>query len=108
MRYASAQLEAYLADDLWLRMAAHANRMARRMVEGLEEMDRVELLYAVQSNEIFVRMEVAVCHGLRAAGFEFHEWPGRPGVYRLVMSHCTQEAEVEDFLDTLAELSRNR
>jgi threonine aldolase len=111
MRYVSAQLEAYLADDLWLRMAAHANRMARRMVEGLEEieeLDSVELLHTVQSNEIFLRMDAAVCHGLRAAEFQFHEWPGRPGVYRLVMSHCTQEAEVEDFLDTVAELSRNR
>jgi threonine aldolase len=68
----------------------------------------VELLHTVQSNEIFLRMDAAVCHGLRAAEFQFHEWPGRPGVYRLVMSHCTQEAEVEDFLDTLAELSRNR
>jgi threonine aldolase len=105
MRYVSAQLEAYLAEDLWLRMAAHANRMARRMVEGLEEIDSVELLYTVQSNEIFLRMDAAVCHGLRAAGFQFHEWPGPPGVYRLVMSHCTQEAEVENFLDTLAGLS---
>jgi threonine aldolase len=65
----------------------------------------VELLYTVQSNEIFLRMDAAVCHGLRAAGFQFHEWPGPPGVYRLVMSHCTQEAEVENFLDTLAGLS---
>ncbi len=108
MRYVSAQLEAYLAEDLWLRLAAHANRMARRMVEGLEEMDSVELLYTVQSNEIFVQMAPALCHSLRAAGFQFHEWPGRPGVYRLVMSHCTEEAEIESFLDTLDELSPDR
>src|SRR5690348_4964185 len=35
MRFLSAQLEAYLAGDLWLRNAGHANRMAARLAEGL-------------------------------------------------------------------------
>ena len=35
MRFLSAQLEAYLADDLWLRNARHANRMAARLAEGI-------------------------------------------------------------------------
>jgi len=104
MRYVSAQLEAYLADDLWLRLASHANRMARRMFEGLEEIGGAELLYPVQSNEIFVRMDTVLCRGLRDAGFEFHSWPGRPGVYRLVTSFCTGEPEVEAFLKALAVL----
>jgi len=104
VRYVSIQLEAYLADDLWLRLASHANRMARRMFEGLEEIGGVDLLYPVQSNEIFVRMDRVLCDGLRSAGFEFHGWPGRPGVYRLVTSYCTGEKDVETFLKTLAML----
>ncbi len=104
MRYVSAQLEAYLADDLWLRLAAHANRMAKRMFEGLEEIGGAELLYPVQSNEIFVRMDKVLCQGLRDAGFQFHGWPGRPGVYRLVTSFRTAENEVESFLRALAVL----
>src|SRR5262245_32552627 len=35
MRFVSAQLEAYLSDDLWLRNARHANAMARRLADGL-------------------------------------------------------------------------
>jgi threonine aldolase len=101
MRYVSAQLEAYLADDLWLRMAAHANRMARRLFEGLEDIGGVEVLYPVQSNEIFLRMDKVLCDGLRDAGFEFHGWPGRPGVYRLVTTYRTEVREVESFLKTL-------
>jgi len=104
MRYVSAQLEAYLADDLWLRMAAHANRMARRLFEGLEEIGGVQVLYPVQSNEIFLHMDKVLCEGLRGAGFEFHGWPGRPGVYRLVTSFRTEEREVESFLKTLTML----
>ncbi|KPK59791.1 MAG: threonine aldolase [Gammaproteobacteria bacterium SG8_31] len=105
MRYVSAQLEAYLADDLWLRLAAHANRMARRMVEGLEEVAGIELLYPVQSNEIFVRMDADLAEGLGEAGFQLYGWPGRPAVYRLVTSHCTEEEEVESFLAAVRSLS---
>jgi threonine aldolase len=104
MRYVSAQLEAYLADDLWLCLASHANRMARRMFEGLAEIGGADVLYPVQSNEIFVRMDKVLCQGLRDAGFQFHGWPGRPGVYRLVTSFCTEEGEVETFLRALAML----
>src|SRR5690606_33177621 len=35
MRFLSAQLEAYLADDLWLRLARHANAMTERLAAGL-------------------------------------------------------------------------
>lgn len=108
MRYVSAQLEAYLADDLWLRLAAHANRMAKRLSEGLEEAGGVELLHPVQSNEIFVRMDKERCDGLWEAGFEFHGWPGRPGVYRLVTSHCTTESDVESLLAALDSLDAAR
>lgn len=108
MRYVSAQLEAYLAEDLWLRMAAHANRMARRLAEGLEEIECIELLYTAQANEIFLRMEPDIRDGLRKAGFQFYEWPGWPGVYRLVTSYSTEEAEVEGFLEALVALSTGR
>lgn len=101
MRYVSAQLDAYLADDLWLELAAHANRMATRLAEGLEDAQDVELVYPVHGNEIFVRMEEGFAECLRDDGFEFHGWPGPPGLYRLVTAHCTAESEVDEFLDAI-------
>lgn len=53
MRYVSAQLEAYLADDLWMRLAEQANGMARRLVDGLAGVAPIRPAYPVQSNEIF-------------------------------------------------------
>jgi len=35
MRFLSAQLEAYITNDLWLRNAAHANKMAAKLAAGL-------------------------------------------------------------------------
>ena len=46
MRYVSAQLEAYVADDLWLRLAARANGAAAKLAEGLQAIEGVELAQA--------------------------------------------------------------
>ena len=104
MRYISAQLDAYLADGLWLRLARHANTQASRLAAGLESLGGVELLHPVQSNEVFVRLDDAIAEGLKARGFEFHGWPGRPGVYRLVTGHCTEPADVDALIAAAATL----
>lgn len=106
MRYVSAQLEAYLADDLWLRLAAAANRRARDLANGLAACPGTELLHPVQSNEIFMRLPDSLAEGLHARGFEFHPWPhsGR-GVYRLVTSFATPAQAVADCLAAARELA---
>ena len=46
MRFVAAQMEAYLADDLWLANARHANAMAARLAQGLGRIRGVELVIA--------------------------------------------------------------
>lgn len=106
MRYVSAQLEAYLTDDLWLRLAAAANRRARTLADGLAACPGAELLHPVQSNEIFMRLPDALAEGLRSRGFEFHPWPHTgPGVYRLVTSFATPDEAVEGCVAVARELT---
>jgi len=106
MRYVSAQLEAYLADDLWLRLAEAANRRARRLADGLAACPGAELLHPVQSNEIFLRLPDALVDGLHARGFEFHPWPhSGPGVHRLVTSFATPDEAVDDCIAAARELA---
>lgn len=98
MRFLSAQLEAYLADDLWLRLARHANAMAARLAEALDGSDEAELLFPVDANMIFARLDRALIDRLFAAGFVFHAWGDevRPNV-RLVAGFSTDPADVERF-----------
>jgi threonine aldolase len=56
MRFLSAQLEAYLADDLWLANARHANAAARRLADGLAGISGARLRHPVEANEIFVEL----------------------------------------------------
>lgn len=106
MRYVSAQLEAYLAGDLWLRLAAQANRLAARLSAGLARLPGVELLQPVQSNEIFLRLSDALAEGLHERGFEFHPWPHTgPDVYRMVTSFATPEAAVDGCIEAARQLT---
>lgn len=101
MRYVSAQLLAYLADGLWLELAAHANRQAARLAGALRASPEAELVYPVDANEIFVRLPPDRLDDLRAAGAEFHIWPGTDDVARLVCSFATTEEHIERLLEAI-------
>jgi len=103
MRFLSAQLDAWLADDLWLRLARHANAMAARLAQGLAALPGAELAYPVEANEIFVRLPAPVADGLEAAGFRFYRWDGT--LLRLVTAFDTPQATVDAFLKIAKNLS---
>jgi threonine aldolase len=99
MRFLSAQLDAYLADDLWLRNARHANAAATRLAEGLARIPGLRLRHAVEANEIFVEMPDALIDSLFAKGFHFYRWDGpRGNCVRLVTAFDTALADVDAFL----------
>jgi threonine aldolase len=110
MRFVSAQLEAYLADGLWLKLARHANAMAQRLAQGLNaalpRLPGARLLHPVETNELFVQLPASTIAGLRQAGFEFYDWPAEEGeAIRLVTAFNTEAGHVELFLKTVRELS---
>jgi len=106
MRFVSAQLEAYLKGERWLELARHANAMAARLAQGLQRLPRTALLHPVEANEIFVRLPQDVVAGLRAAGFNFHDWTDAPdGTIRLVLAFNTDPADVDAFVATATKLT---
>jgi threonine aldolase len=107
MRFLSAQLDAYLADDLWLKNARHANAMASRLAEGLARIPDVRLRHQVEANELFVEMPNPMIEALFARGFHFYRWDGEQGnCVRLVTAFNTAAADVETFLATARGVNR--
>jgi threonine aldolase len=92
-RFVSAQLEAYLEDDLWLRNARHANAMARRLGEGLGGLPGVTLRHPVEANEVFPALPEPMIAHLQGLGFQFHRWEG--DCVRLVTAFNTASADVD-------------
>lgn len=96
MRFLSAQLDAYLNDDLWLQNAKHANAMAARLAKAFADVPDAKLLHPVQANELFVTLPPHVSEGLLADGFKFYRWAaGGPNCIRLVTAFNTAEQDVE-------------
>ena len=100
MRFLSAQLDAYLEDGLWLRLAAHANRMARLLAEGLAGLPGAKLQSPVEANEIFIDLPEPVLQRLEAAGGKFYRWDST--VIRLVTAWNTAEESVARFIAAAA------
>lgn len=99
MRFLSAQLEAYITDNLWLKNAAHANQMAAHLAEGLTELPGVHLCHPVEANEIFVQLPEEAIAGLLADGFQFYRWEGDDSTtLRLVTAFNTKQEDVTAFI----------
>ena len=103
MRFMAAQFDAYLADDLWLRLAARANSAARKLSQALAAIDGVEISYPTEINEVFAVFPDGAAEALRAQGYFFFPWitPGDPAggkMQRLICSFRTTDDEIEAFV----------
>jgi len=101
MRYISAQFSAYVGDDLWFLNAAHANRMAVRLADGLSRIEGVEPVYRVQANGVFVKLPRDAVRPL-SESFPFYVWDEAQSVARLMCSFDTQEEDVDAFVAAAA------
>jgi threonine aldolase len=107
MRFISAQLEAYLTDDLWRRNAVHANAMAQELAAGLGAIPGARLLHPVEANELFIELPAAVLAGIRGAGHIMPPWgDGEGNAVRLVTAFDTNAAELETFIAAAIALAR--
>ncbi|MBL8537584.1 MAG: low specificity L-threonine aldolase [Hyphomonadaceae bacterium] len=100
-RYPAAQLLAYIEDGLWLRLAAHANAMARQLGEAAA----AHVSVPVESNQVFIKPGAAALEALRAAGAEFYDWGAEgSGEARLVVSWSQAREDIEAMRELLASL----
>jgi threonine aldolase len=99
MRFQSVQLQAYLTDGLWLRLAGVANSTMSKLAGGLSELG-VELVNEPDVNMLFVRADDGLATRLEDSGLLFYRM-GR-GMIRFVTSFQTTDAEIDE---TLARIS---
>jgi threonine aldolase len=99
MRFQSAQVIAYLTDDLWLRLAANSNARMKRLVAGLEPLG-VRFVNRPDVNMLFVEVGDDAARAMAEAGMLFYEMGG--GVIRLVTSWQTTDDDVDRALDITA------
>jgi threonine aldolase len=115
-RFLGAQMEAYLKDGLWLRLAERANASARRLARGLAGTPGVRLAWPAEANEVFVVAPKAMVERWRAAGAVFHEWSTRSlaperaprkgeTLLRLVASFETESREIDGLMSICGDVT---
>ncbi len=97
MRYVSAQLLAYLDNDLWLELAREANDGATRVAAALDNLDDARLAVPCQANEVFCFLGDRLHNHLQSAGVQYHPWPGYDRLYRFVVPYTITEQALTEF-----------
>jgi len=104
MRFIAAQFTALLQDDLWLRNASQANRMAQLLRKAVEGLDYVVIDHPVQANSVFVRLPRDLIEPLSRQSF-FWSWDPSIGLVRWMCSFDTEESDITHFVAALTELA---
>ncbi len=100
MRFISAPWIGMLEGGTWLRNAAHANRMASILAQGLEKIEGVSLMSPCQANAVFAEMSPETAAALRADGWHFYSFIGTGGA-RFMCSWQTTEVDVARLLEAV-------
>jgi threonine aldolase len=110
-RYLSAQMAAYLRDDLWLSSARAANANMTRLAEGLRPLPETRFRVDPAVNIAFLDLPRRRLRALKEAGAIFNVWAGslEDGpedemlLTRLVTDWSLPEAEIDRFLSLFAD-----
>jgi threonine aldolase len=97
MRFVSAQFDALLADDLWVRLAGQANAAARRLFDGVSDIASLELHSPPDVNSLYPILEPAVAATLRETSF-FWDWDPAAHRFRWMTAWDTQNDDVDAFV----------
>jgi threonine aldolase len=102
MRFQAAPWRGILAGDVWLRNATNANRAARNLAKRLRDNVGIDVVFPVEANAVFLRMNDETVRGLQARGWRFFKFI-EPDVYRLMCSWSVTEKNVDDFVADMQE-----
>ena len=106
MRFISAQFDALLSKDLWLKNAQHSNRMAQLLEKEISKITGVEVVYKVEANGVFARIPRRAIASLQKRYF-FYVWNEEKSIVRWMCSFDTTEDDVKQFARFVTQVLRN-
>jgi threonine aldolase len=98
MRFLAAPWSALLRDDVWLRNARRANAAASHLADALRDQVKLEVVFPVQANALFVRMDHRLYEGLNERGWRFYKFL-EADIYRLMCSWSTEDEIIDRFVE---------
>jgi len=100
MRYISTQFEALLSNDLWLKNAKHANKMAQLLYNEIKSIPQIEITQKVQVNAVFATLPKNIIKKLWKK-YAFHIIDEKTLEVRWMCSFNTTKEDVLNFVKTI-------
>jgi threonine aldolase len=97
MRFLAAPWLGLLTDGVWLKNAQRANRAARHLADRLRNEAKIDIMFPVDANAVFVRMKDQLVCDLNTRCWHFYKFV-EPDVYRLMCSWSTTDRDISDFV----------
>jgi len=97
MRFIAVQFDVLLSNELWLRSARHANKMARLLQRELRKIPQVKVCYPIEANGVFAQIPRAAIAKLKKRYF-FYVWDEKQSIVRWMCSFDTTEEDVGEFV----------
>lgn len=109
-RYLTAQMQAYLENDLWIKSAEQANANLALVLEGLRDLPEFSIMTEPGANIVFATLPRATHQRLHDAGAIYNIWegsledgdPNEPLMFRLVCDWSIPKAEIDRFIQVAA------
>lgn len=101
-RFIAAQFSAILKNDLWLKTAGHANRMAQKLATEAAFIPGIKITQEVEANEVFAIIPRDKIIILQEKCF-FYVWDENASEVRWVCSFDTTESDIIEFVNLLRE-----
>jgi threonine aldolase len=96
-RFLAAPWIGLLNNEVWLRNAEHANKMAARLAAHLATKANVDIIFPVDANAVFVQMDDRLAAALHERGWQFYNFI-EPEIYRLMCSWSSTEEQIVQFV----------
>ena len=106
MRFIAVQFTAFLSNDLWLKNAQHANKMAQLLAAKLSAISTIQITQKVETNAIFVIIPKKYIAEIKKHYF-FHVFDEHRSECRLMCSFTTTEQDVTDLAKTIKKIVQN-
>lgn len=103
MRFVSAQFEALLSNDLWLKNALNANKMAQLLAKEISQIPQLKITQKVEANVVFAIIPPQYVPLIQEKYF-FYVWNEKTSEVRLMTAFDTTEEDIRDFIRVVKEV----
>src|SRR5437879_4980363 len=97
MRFLAAPWLGLLTDGVWLKNAKHSNNLARMLADRLRNEAKIDIVFPVEANAVFLRMNEHLVRELHGRGWDFYYFI-EPDIYRVICSWSVTGRDIADFV----------